>query len=124
MNKDELFRGIEGFNGMTPKDAMEEIVDFFAWYMKEYNCDPDERVSDAVKRLQCFVEETEELDGLSMFLDEEIKFRLKEFFGIYDPSQELIDYINIDKLDDCEGYLDSEYLTDVIREALKEKGLI
>lgn len=124
MNKDELFRGIEAFNGMKPKDAIEEITDFFAWYMKEYDCDPDERVSDAIKRLQCFVEETEQLDGLSMYLDEEIRFRLKCEFGIEDPSQELVDYINLDKLDDCEGYIDGQYLSSLIKEALEEKGLI
>ena len=115
MKKENLFREIEEFNGATPKDA----IDLISSYLLEIDCD-DERLSDACKRLQTFIKEVEQADPLDMYLNQEIEFRLKELHNVENPSQELIDYINYDKLDDCENYLDSAYLDDCIREALTE----
>lgn len=55
MKKKELFREMEEFNNMTPEDAIKEVVDFIGEYALE--CNVDERISDACKRLQTFVEE-------------------------------------------------------------------
>lgn len=115
MKKENLFREIEEFNGATPKDA----IDLISEYLLEIDCD-DERLSDACKRLRTFIEEVEQADPLDMFLNQEIEFRLKNLHNVKNPSQELIDYINYEKLDDCENYLDSAYLDDCIREALTE----
>ena len=46
---------MEEFNNMTPEDAIKEVVDFIGEYALE--CNVDERISDACKRLQTFVEE-------------------------------------------------------------------
>lgn len=127
-NKEELFREMEEFGYAEPKGALETIEDFLGDLFENDELD-DERVSDAIKRLRTFVEEVDQVDPLSMFIDQEIKFRLKEFHGIENPSQDLVDRINYDGLDDCEGYLDNEYIDNVIREQialhikeLKESG--
>lgn len=115
MKQENLFREIEEFNGATPKDSLDLICN----YLLENGCD-DERISDACKRLRTFIEEVEQVDPLDMYLQQEIAFRLKEIHNVENPSQELIDYIDYEKLDDCENYLDSAYLDDCIREALTE----
>lgn len=127
-SKEDLFREMEEFGYAEPKRALETIEDFLGDLFENDELD-DERVSDAIKRLRTFVEEVDQVDPLSMFIDQEIKFRLKEFHGIENPSQDLVDKINYDGLDDCEGYLDNEYIDNVIREQitlrvkeLKESG--
>ena len=117
-SKENLFRKMEEFGGAEPKESVKTIIDFLGW-INDSGIDIDERVSDAIKRLQTFVEEVENVDPLGMFLDQEIKFRLKEIHGIENPSQELVDRINYDGLDDCEGYLDNEYMDNVIREQIE-----
>ena len=117
-SKENLFREMEEFGGAEPKEAVNTIIDFLGW-INDSGTDIDERVSDAIKRLQTFVKEVDQVDPLGMFLDEEIKFRLKEIHGIENPSQELVDKINFDGLDDCEGYLDNEYIDNVIREQIE-----
>ena len=117
-SKENLFREMEEFGGAEPKESVKTIIDFLG-FINDSGIDIDERVSDAIKRLQTFVEEVDSVDPLGMFLDQEIKFRLKEIHGIENPSQELVDRINYDGLDDCEGYLDDEYIDNVIREQIE-----
>ena len=117
-SKENLFREMEEFGYAEPKGALETIEDFLGDLFENDELD-DERVSDAIKRLRAFVEEVDQVDPLGMFLDEEIKFRLKEIHHIENPSQELVDKINFDGLDDCEGYLDNEYIDNVIREQIE-----
>lgn len=117
-SKEELFREMEEFGGAEPKEAVNTIIDFLGW-INESGTDIDERVSDAIKRLKTFVEEVDKVDPLGMFIDQEIKFRLKEIHGIENPSQELVDRINYDGLDDCEGYLDNDYIDNVIIEQIE-----
>ena len=117
-SKEELFREMEEFGGAEPKEAVNTIIDFLGW-INESGTDIDERVSDAIKRLKTFVEEVDKVDPLGMFIDQEIKFRLKEIHGIENPSQDLVDRINYDGLDDCEGYLDNDYIDNVIIEQIE-----
>ena len=117
-SKENLFREMEEFGGAEPKESVKTIIDFLG-RINDSGTDIDERVSDAIKRLQTFVEEVDSVDPLGMFLDQEIKFRLEEIHGIENPSQELVDRINYDGLDDCEGYLDNEYMDNVIREQIE-----
>lgn len=117
-SKEELFREMEEFGGAEPKEAVNTIIDFLGW-INESGTDIDERVSDAIKRLKTFVEEVDKVDPLGMFIDQEIKFRLKEIHGVKNPSQDLVDRINYDGLDDCEGYLDNDYIDNVIREQIE-----
>lgn len=117
-SKENLFREMEEFGCAEPKESVKTIIDFLG-LINDSGIDIDERVSDAIKRLQTFVEEVENVDPLGMFLDQEIKFRLEEIHGIENPSQELVDRINYDGLDDCEGYLDNEYMDNVIREQIE-----
>lgn len=117
-SKEELFRKMEEFGGAEPKEAVNTIIDFLGW-INESGTDIDERVSDAIKRLKTFVEEVDKVDPLGMFIDQEIKFRLKEIHGVKNPSQDLVDRINYDGLDDCEGYLDNDYIDNVIREQIE-----
>lgn len=117
-SKEELFREMEEFGGAEPKEAVNTIIDFLGW-INESGTDIDERVSDAIKRLKTFVEEIDKVDPLGMFIDQEIKFRLKEIHGVKNPSQDLVDRINYDGLDDCEGYLDNDYIDNVIREQIE-----
>lgn len=117
-SKEELFREMEEFGGAEPKEAVNTIIDFLGW-INESGTDIDERVSDAIKRLNAFVEEVDKVDPLGMFIDQEIKFRLKEIHGVKNPSQDLVDRINYDGLDDCEGYLDNDYIDNVIREQIE-----
>lgn len=113
-SKENLFREMEEFGGAEPKGALETIESFLGDLVKN-----DERVSDAIKRLKTFVEEVDKVDPLGMFIDQEIKFRLKEIHGVKNPSQDLVDRINYDGLDDCEGYLDNDYIDNVIREQIE-----
>lgn len=53
----ELTEPNEDFNGMTPKDAMEYINDFFSEWLNENEGYDDERLSDAIKRMQQLVDE-------------------------------------------------------------------
>ena len=117
-SKENLFREMEEFGGAEPKEAVNTIIDFLGW-INESGTDIDERVSDAIKRLKTFVEEVDKVDPLGMFIDQEIKFRLKEIHGIENPSQDLVDRINYDGLDDCEGYLDNDYIDNVIIEQIE-----
>lgn len=117
-SKEELFREMEEFGGAEPKEAVNTIIDFLGW-INESGTDIDERVSDAIKRLKTFVEEVDKVDPLGMFIDQEIKFRLKEIHGIENPSQDLVDRINYDGLDDCEGYLNNDYIDNVIIEQIE-----
>ena len=127
-SKEHLFREMEEFGYAEPKRALGTIEDFLGDLFDKDELD-DERVSDAIKRLRTFVEEVDQADPLSMFVDQEIRFRLKEIHKVENPSQDLVDNINYDGLDDCEGYLDNEYIDNVIREQialrieeLKESG--
>ena len=117
-SKENLFREMEEFGGAEPKESVKTIIDFLGW-INDSGIDIDERVSDAIKRLQTFVEEVDNVDPLGMFIDQEIKFRLKEIHGIENPSQDLVDRINYDGLDDCEGYLDNDYIDNVIIEQIE-----
>ena len=117
-SKENLFREMEEFGGAEPKESVNTIIDFLGW-INESGTDIDERVSDAIKRLKTFVEEVDKVDPLGMFIDQEIKFRLKEIHGIENPSQDLVDRINYDGLDDCEGYLDNDYIDNVIIEQIE-----
>ena len=56
-NYKKLVAPNEDFNGMTPKDAMEEIDDFFSEWLNENEGYDDERLSDAIKRMRQLVEE-------------------------------------------------------------------
>lgn len=60
--KSELNREMDEFNGMTPKDALEEIKSLIGDLLGE-GVDLDERVSDAVKRLSTLVDEVSSLDA-------------------------------------------------------------
>ena len=117
MKQEDLLRDIEEFNGMNPSEAMKYISQTLL-----ENDFTDERLSDACKRIFKLIEEVKTFDPLGMYLDQEIRFRLNEVHNVPEEeiTQELVDHINYDLLDDCEGYLDSNYLDDVIREALKE----
>lgn len=117
-SKENLFREMEEFGGAEPKESVNTIIDFLGW-INDSGIDIDERVSDAIKRLKTFVEEVDKVDPLGMFIDQEIKFRLKEIHGIENPSQDLVDRINYDGLDDCEGYLDNDYIDNVIIEQIE-----
>lgn len=116
MKKQDLFRCIEEFNGVNVQDAIDYVINFCF-----ENAEDDERLSDACKRIKMFHEEVAQSDPLDMFLQQEIPFRLNEFFGIQNPSQELINAIDYDGLDDCEGYLDNEYIDMIIREQIKKR---
>lgn len=119
-SKEFLFREIEDFGYAEPKGAIETISDFLAWLdASDIGIVIDERVSDALKRLKFFVGEVDLADPLGMFLDEVIKFRLKEYHGIENPSQELVDQINFDGFDDCEYVFDYGYIDNVITEQLE-----
>ena len=117
--KEKLFEEKEEFGGAVPKEAIETLRSFLG-FANEQGLEVDERVSDAFKRLECFVKEVDIASPLDMFITEEIPFRLKEIFHIENASQDLIDYINYEKFDDCEGYLNNDYADSIIREGVQE----
>ena len=51
-----FLRGVEEFNGMTSSEALDTIKDYVVWAM-EQGLAEEERVSDAIKRLQLLIEE-------------------------------------------------------------------
>ena len=117
MKKDNLFIKKENCGNLTVREA----VRIFRKYAQANK--GNEEILNAYKRLQVFVTEVEGMDPLSMFIEEEIPFRLKEIFKIENFSQELVDKINFDGLDDCEGYLDNEYMDNIITDCLRYRVL-
>ncbi len=107
----ELFRSIES---LTPAQAIDVLKDFL-----KASKESDEKTTKALNRLKTFVEEVKTIDGLDLFLKNEIPFRLKEIHNVPHPSKELIDLINYDGLDEIENYLDNEYMDNVIKEQMR-----
>lgn len=52
----KVLRGVEEFNGMTPSEALDTIKNYVVWAIDQ-GLEEDERVSDAIKRLQLLIEE-------------------------------------------------------------------
>ena len=117
MKQEDLLREVEEFNNMTPSDA----IDYISETLFENDFD-DERLSDACKRIRKLIEEVKTASPLDMYLQEEIRFRLKEIHNVPEEkiTDELVNYIDYDLLDDCEGYIDGGYMDDMIRKALEE----
>lgn len=52
MTKNKIFRSMDEFNGMTPQESL----DYIKSMIDPFECD-DERLSDAIKRLQVLIDE-------------------------------------------------------------------
>ena len=118
MKYEDLLNGVEEFNGMTPTDAINLIGKFLLELDQEESV--DERLSDAVKRINKLIEDIKSTNALDMYIQDTIQYRLDNVHQIKYTQDDInnIDYMYIDNDD----FIKTDYLDKQIKRYYEDKN--